>query len=137
MTIQDIQANNLATARAVYDAFGRGDVQAILDGCTPNIAWHSGGIRDDFAAFGPRIGLDGVKSFFKDVAENNQFSSFEPREFLASGDKVVVIGHYDITQKKTGKKLESDWVHIFTFSGGKCVAWRELNDSAAFYKAYR
>ena len=59
------------------------------------------------------------------------------QEFLASGDKVVVIGHYGITQKKTGKHLESDWVHVFTFSGGKCTRWRELNDSAAFYKAYR
>jgi ketosteroid isomerase-like protein len=137
MNMQDTQTANLATVHAVYDAFGRGDIQTILDGCAPNIAWHSGGIRDDFAAFGPRSGLDGVKSFFKDVAENNQFSSFEPREFLASGDKVVVIGHYDITQKKTGKRLESDWVHIFTFNAGKCVAWRELNDSAAFYKAYR
>ncbi len=61
----------------------------------------------------------------------------EPRDFLASGDKVVVIGHYDMTQKKTGKPLSSDWVHIFTFAGGKLVAWRELNDSAAFYNAYR
>ena len=137
MTMQDVQTNNLATVHTVYDAFGRGDIQTILDGCAPNIAWHSGGSHDDFAAFGPRTGLDGVKSFFKDVAENNQFSSFEPQEFLASGDKVVVIGHYGITQKKTSKHLESDWVHVFTFSGGKCIRWRELNDSAAFYKAYR
>ncbi len=137
MTVQDIQTNNLAQVKAVYDAFGRGDVRAILDGCSPAIKWHSGGTREDFPVFGPRSGLDGVASFFKDVAENNQFSSFEPRDFLASGDKVVVIGHYDMTQKKTGKPLSSDWVHIFTFAGGKCVAWRELNDSAAFYKAYR
>ena len=137
MTIQDVQTSNLATTRAVYDAFGRGDIAAILDACAPAIAWQSGGASDDFPAFGPRKGLDGVASFFKDVAANNQFTSFEPREFLASGDKVVVIGHYAITQKKTGKHLESDWVHVFTFAGGKCVAWRELNDSAAFYKAYR
>ncbi len=137
MTMQETQTSNLATARTVYDAFARGDIQTILDGCSPDIAWSSGGTREDFPVFGVRKGLDGVKSFFKDVAENNQFSKFEPREFIASGDKVVVIGFYAITQKKTGKPLESDWVHIFTFKGGKCVAWRELNDSAAFYKAYR
>jgi ketosteroid isomerase-like protein len=137
MTALDIQTNNLAAAKALYDAFGRGDVQAILDGCSPNIVWHSGGTREDFPVFGVRKGLDGVKSFFKDVAENNQFSKFEPREFLVSGDKVVVIGFYAMKQAKTGKALESDWAHIFTFSGGKLVAWRELNDSTAFYKAYR
>jgi ketosteroid isomerase-like protein len=137
MNVQDIQTANLATARSVYEAFGRGDVQAILDSCAPNIQWHSGGTREDFPVFGPRSGLEGVKSFFKDVAENNQFSLFEPKDFLASGDKVVVTGHYTMTQKKTGKPVDSDWAHIFTFRGGKCVAWRELNDSTAFYKAYR
>ena len=137
MNVQDIQATNLAAARAVYDAFGKGDVQAILDGCAPNIVWHSGGTREDFPVFGPRTGLDGVKSFFKDVAENNQFSLFEPRDFFANGDKVVVTGHYTMTQKKTGKPVDSDWAHIFTFKGGKLAAWRELNDSTAFYKAYR
>lgn len=137
MNAQDIQVTNLATARAVYDAFGRGDVQTILDACAPTIQWHSGGTREDFPVFGSRSGLDGVKSFFKDVSENNQFSLFEPRDFFANGDKVVVIGHYTMTQKKTGKPVDSDWAHIFTIKGGKCVAWRELNDSTAFYKAYR
>jgi ketosteroid isomerase-like protein len=137
MNAQDIQTSNLAAVRTVYDAFGRGDIQTILDACAPNIQWHSGGVREDFAAFGARTGLDGVKSFFKDVSENNQFSLFEPRDFVASGDKVVAIGHYTMTQKKTGKPVDSDFAHIFTFKGGKCVAWRELNDSAAFYKAVR
>ena len=54
-----------------------------------------------------------------------------------NGDKVVAIGHYDMTQKRTGKPLSSDWVHIITFARGKLVAWRELNDSAAFYNACR
>ncbi len=137
MTVQDIQTNNLAAAHTVYDAFARGDVQTILEACAANIQWHSGGAREDFPVFGVRSGLDGVKAFFKDVAENNQFSLFEPRDFFANGDKVVVIGHYTMTQKKTGKPVDSDWAHIFTFKGGKCVAWRELNDSTAFYKAYR
>lgn len=137
MTAVDMQTNNLATAKAVYDAFGKGDIPTILDLCAPNVAWHSGGTREDFPVFGPRKGLDGVKSFFKDVSENNQFTAFEPRDFLASGDKVVVIGFYAMTQKKTGKALESDWAHIFTFNGGKISAWRELNDSTAFYKAWR
>lgn len=137
MNAQDMETANLAATRAIYDAFGRGDIQAILEGCAPNIEWHSGGTREDFPVFGTRNGLEGVKSFFKDVAENNQFSLFEPREFFTNGDKVVVIGHYTMTQKKTGKPVDSDWAHIFTFKGGKCAAWRELNDSTAFYKAYR
>ena len=129
--------DNVKTIQAVYEAFGRGDVETILQGCAPNIQWHSGGTREDFPVFGPRSGIEGVKSFFKDVPENNQFSLFEPRDFFANGDKVVVTGHYTMTQKKTGKPVDSDWAHIFTFKGGKCVAWRELNDSTAFYKAYR
>ena len=91
--------------------------------------------------------IDGVSEVIADfidrqitahcVAENNQFSLFEPRDFFANGDKVVVTGHYTMTQKKTGKPVDSDWAHIFTFKGGKIAGWRELNDSTAFYKAYR
>ena len=66
-----------------------------------------------------------------------QMTSTDTETTITFRDKVVVTGHYTMTQKKTGKPVDSDWAHIFTFKGGKLAAWRELNDSAAFYKAYR
>ena len=37
-----------------------------------------------------------------------------PREFIAQGDKVVVLGHGAWTTRDTGRDFESDWVHVFT-----------------------
>jgi hypothetical protein len=132
-----MEAANIALTQQIYDAFGRGDVAAILAAMDPAIEWISGGSRDDFPTLGRRHGIEGAASFFRDVAEHDQFTSFEPREFIAMGDKVVTIGHYGITAKTTGKHFESDWVHVFTIRNGKGVKFQEFTDTAAFYKAGR
>ncbi len=48
-----------------------------------------------------------------------------------------MLGDYAITLKKTGKKMASDWVHVFTFRDGKVAAFREFLDTAAAAEAYR
>jgi ketosteroid isomerase-like protein len=71
------------------------------------------------------------------VADNNDFSEFSPREFYADGEKVFVLGYYAMTLKKNGKKVATDWVHIFTFRGGKVAQFREFLDTALAAEAYR
>ena len=78
-----------------------------------------------------------MQDFFKIVAENNDFAHFSPREFYAADDKVFVLGDYAITMRKTGKKVESDWVHVFTIRGGKVSGFREFLDTAQAAEAYR
>jgi hypothetical protein len=131
------EASNLATVQQVYAEFAAGNVEAILGRLDPAVEWISGGSRDDFPTLGARKGIEGAASFFKDVAEYDQFSSFEPRQLVAMGDMVVALGHYGITAKQTGKHFESDWVHAFTIKAGKCVKFQEFTDTAAFYKAGR
>jgi hypothetical protein len=41
------------------------------------------------------------------------------------------------TPSEYNAALESDWVHVFTFSGGKRTGWGEFSRSAAFYQACR
>ena len=43
---------------------------------------------------GERRGKASVGEFFKIVSEQVNFLRFEPKEFVAQGDKVVAIGHY-------------------------------------------
>jgi ketosteroid isomerase-like protein len=128
---------NVTIVQSMYAAFGKGDVATIIAAVTPDIDWHSGGRVSDFPTFGPRKGPKEVGEFFKTVADNNDFSEFSPREFYADGDKVFVLGHYALTLKKNGKKIASDWVHIFTFRGGKVAQFREFLDTALAAEAYR
>jgi ketosteroid isomerase-like protein len=128
---------NIAIVQSLYAAFGRGDIGAILEGCTPDVEWQSGGQKGDFPVFGPRKGIAEVQEFFRTVSESHEFQEFSPREFYADRDKVFVLGHYALTMKRNGRQAASDWVHVFTFRGGRVEKFREFTDTAAFIDAFR
>lgn len=128
---------NIATVQNLYAAFGRGDVDMIVSGCLPDVTWASGGRKEDYPPFGLRKGTDAVRDFFRSVAEVQDFNEFSPREFYADRDKVFVLGRYEMTVKKSRQKVASEWVHIFTFRGGRVSEFREFTDTAAFAAAYR
>lgn len=68
-------------------------------------------------------------------AEHVNFSRFEPQEFVATGDKVVALGHYTATTP-VGGSLDSDFAMVFTLRDGKVVRFQEFSDSAAINAAY-
>jgi hypothetical protein len=128
---------NIAHVQSMYAAFGRGDVAALLAGMTPDIDWQTIGRPKDFPTLGPRKGVAQVQEFFQLVAELEDFTDFAPREFYAAEDKVFVLGSYNLTLRKTGKPIASEWVHVFTLKDGKVTRFREQTDTAQFAEAYR
>ena len=89
------EAQNIQLVKDAYAAFGRGDVQGILDRLADGVVWRGVyGAASHVPTAGERRGKDQVRTFFQQVAENFHFSRFEPREFVASGDKVVALGEY-------------------------------------------
>ena len=134
---QATDAGNVALAKNLYAAFGKGDVATIVAAMAPQVDWHSGGQASDVPTFGPRKGPAAVQEFFTLVGSSYTFSDFSPKEFYPIGDKVFVLGHYAMTVKKTGKAMASDWVHIFTIAGGKVTAFREFLDTARAAEAFR
>ncbi len=129
--------DNIALVQSLYAAFGRGDIATIVSAAAPDIRWEVAGRQADYPAMGVRHGRPGVQEFFKVIAEIQDASEFSPKEFHASGDKVFVLGHYVWTVRKTGRKAESDWIHIFTIRDGKVVSFHEFTDTAQFAEAYR
>ena len=92
------EAQNTKVVQDAYAAFGRGDVQGILDKLDDGIVWRGVyGAGPHVPTAGERRGKAQVGEFFKQVAENVSFSRFEPTEFVASGGKVVALGHYRAT----------------------------------------
>jgi steroid delta-isomerase-like uncharacterized protein len=128
---------NVALVREVYAAFGRGDIATVLAHCAPDIDWDSIGPRKDFPLFGPRHGRSEVEGFFREIPRLYQFTEFAPREFMASGETVVALGHYAFTVHHNGHKVATDWAHVFTIRDGKVARFREHTDSAQFVEAYR
>jgi ketosteroid isomerase-like protein len=84
---------------------------------------------------GERTGKASVGEFFTIVAKNIDFERFEPREFVAQGDKVVALGHYT-GKTPFGKRFDSDFVMVFTLRNGKVSHFQEFSDSAALNAAF-
>lgn len=85
---------------------------------------------------GKRTGRVSVGEFFSLVADAQDVLQFEPQEFIAQGDKVVVLGHYSWRAKATGKEYNSDFAHVVTIKGGKITSFREYMDTAAASRAH-
>lgn len=131
-----MEAQNTKTVQDAYAAFGRGDVPAILASLSDDIVWLGVyGAGKHVPTSGERRGKAAVGEFFKQVAQTVNFSRFEPREFIATGDKVVTLGHYT-GKSSIGKSFDSDFAMVFTFRNGKIVAFQEFCDSAAINAAY-
>ena len=127
---------NVTQIQTMYAAFGRGDIDALLAGCIPDVDWQTVGRQTDFPTLGPRKGAAQVREFFQLVAEHEEFSDFTPREFYAADDKVFVLGTYHLKTRKTGKPISSEWVHVFTLTNGKVARFREHTDTAQFAEAF-
>ena len=130
------EAQNTKVVQEAYAAFGRKDVQSILDKLDDGVVWKGVyGAGSHVPTAGERRGKAQVGEFFKQVAENINFSRFDPREFIATGDKVVALGHYTATSP-LGRTFDSDFAMVFTLQNGKVTEFQEFMDSAAINAAY-
>ena len=127
---------NLSVIRQGYEAFGRGDMDAMLQSFDEQITWVTPG-PPDLATSGKRTGRQEVAGFFASVNQLFDIQRFEPREFIARGDLVVVLGSETAAARSTGKVIELDWVHVFTMRNGKVTAFQEFFDTAAVVAALR
>jgi hypothetical protein len=121
--------NNVAIVRQGYEAFGRGDIETLLSLLAENIEWTSPGPAD-LPTAGIRRGRQQVAEFFKAVNELFEFQRFEPKTFIAEGDRVVVLGEDTSLIKATGKVLDGEWAHVFTVRNGQIISFHEYIDTA-------
>jgi hypothetical protein len=130
------EQQNLELVRRAYEAFGRGDLNELLSLFDENIEWITPGPAD-LPTAGRRTGRQAVGEFFKSLDETFETLRFEPKEFIAQGDRVIVIGEDTSRMRATGTTLEFDWVHTFRVQNGRIVAFREYGDTAAAVEAFR
>ena len=128
---------NVQIVRDCYQAFQKGDLEAMFSAFAPDIAWESVGRREDFPTLGPRRGIAQVREFFRLVAETLEFHAFVPAELHGVGNIVFAMGSYEMTVRKTGRRAGSDWVHVFWIRNGKITRFREFTDTARFAEAWR
>jgi len=107
---------NLPTVQAIYEAFGRGDVPAILSRLANTVEWEYGATSVEVPWLQARRGREGAAAFFASLAALD-FKKFTPKTFLEGPGVVVVLLDVEFVVKATGKIVaEEDQVHLWNFN---------------------
>ena len=125
--------DNKQLVRQMYEAYGRGDIDAVLKYLTDDFDWYAPG----GAPFsGHRLGPQQMRQFFSEMQRWVQIDEFDADEFLADGDKVVVLGRQRATVRETGQHYETPWVHVYTVRNGKIAVGHAFADTHAVASAF-
>jgi uncharacterized protein len=126
---------NVEFIRALYKAFDRGDIPAVLGDFDPNIKFILAD-NSPYAASSPLIGPNAVLEnvFMRLGAEWDNFA-IRVDELIDAGEKVIMLGYYTGTYKATGKQILAQVVHIWTLEGGKAVKFQQYMDTKQLAEA--
>ena len=124
------EQQNLDIVRRGYEAFGRGDLDALLSLFDENIEWTTPG-PSSLPTSGTRRGHGQVAAFFQSLNEVFEIQRFEPQHFVAQGDRVVVLGTDTSRIRATGATIDGHWAHSFLLRDGKVAVFHEYMDTAA------
>ena len=131
------EQENTQMIQQAFAAFGRGDIPALLQMLTSDVEWVAAGPPDILPWAGLYRGPEQVGQFFMRLAEAIEFQQFEPREYIAQGDRVVVLGYTRETFKHNSRVSEQDWIMVFTVRHGKIAYYRYLDDTAVEVAAFQ
>ncbi|MCZ7586558.1 MAG: nuclear transport factor 2 family protein [Deltaproteobacteria bacterium] len=127
--------SNLPTIQSVYEAFGRGDVPAILETLDDDVSWEHDTVDHGIPWFKPGRGKDHVGSFFQSLAALD-ITNFEVRNLFESGDQVMALVWFEGTVKDTGKGVKMQEAHLWSFNDtGKVATFAHIADTHQFVTA--
>ena len=124
---------NIQIVKDFFAALGCGDRQGLLALCADDIEWIIPG--GDWPLAGTRRGHAGLADLFQTASEKVETSLMEPREFVAQGDRVLVVGFARGRIKTTNRTWEDHWVFAITVRNGKLTNIREYIDTQALARA--
>jgi len=125
---------NVQAVKDFFAAIGRGDKDGLLALIAEDIEWIIPG--EDWPLAGTHRGHAGLADVLQKASKTMETST-EPREFVAQGDRVLVVGVATGKIKATNKPFKDDWVFAITVQNGKLTKIREYIDTQALARAAR
>ncbi len=130
------EQQNTALVQKLYEAFGKGDLQTILNHLADDVDWSLEG-PEIIPFAGKRKGIAQVTGFFEALATTLTDPKLTIEVFVAQGDVVATRGRFGGTVKATGKSLEGPIGHFFTIRNGKVSHLVDFGNTAAMAAAYQ
>ena len=113
---------NIDLVKQGYSNFATGNVEAVLAEFDPAIEWHE-------CKGMPFVKGDGIYKG-QEAIVNNVFMNLPVyfdgfniaiNQIFGDGDKVVMVGYYQGTNKATGNPFKANATHVWTIKNGKFV----------------
>jgi ketosteroid isomerase-like protein len=127
--------SHTATVAAMYEAFGRGDIAAVLSHLSEDVTWdvteepwtpHAAGVP----WLTPRRGHAEVAEFFAIVGAWD-YERFEVLDMLISDTRVAAEIRL-VATLPNGNRIDEAVMHVWTFGDdGRVIALRRMLDTAA------
>jgi ketosteroid isomerase-like protein len=125
---------NLERVQMLYEAFGAGDIPAILAMLSEDVAWEHWNDNTAQKAgvpwFEARTGRDGAAAFFESLGAM-EINVFQVLNMMEGGNQVAATIRIDFTVKETGERVQDEEIHLWTFDdAGNVKAMRHYTDTA-------
>ncbi len=124
---------SVQTVKTFLAALGDRDKQGLLALAAEDIEWIIPG--QGWPLAGTHRGHAGLEKLLQKANETVETSYPEPPEFIAQGDRVLVVGVATGKIKATSKPFKDDWVFDITVRNGKVTKIREYIDTQALARA--
>jgi len=129
MSIQE----NVQIVKEFFAAMGRFDKQGLLALSAEAIEWIIPG--ENWPLAGTHRGHAGLAEVLQKASDEVEMTYPKPPEFVAQGDRVMVVGVATGKIKATNRAFKDDWVFAITVQNGKVTNIREYIDTQALARA--
>ena len=132
-------ADIAATVQKIYEAFGSGNIPAILELVDADCQWESWADNRAQQAGVPwmvaRTGPAGAGAFFG-VVGSLELHAFDVLNVMVGTNSAAVEFVIEYTYAPTGKRLRDEEIHLWTFNeAGKVIRLRHYDDTAKHIEA--
>jgi ketosteroid isomerase-like protein len=124
---------NVQIVKDFFAAMGRGDKQRLLALTAKDIEWIVPG--ENWPLAGTHRGHAGLAELLRKASDTIELSYPAPPEFVAQGDRVLVVGLARGKVKATNRTFEDHWVFAITIRNDKLTNIREYIDTQALARA--
>ena len=124
---------NVQVVKDFFAAISSGDKQRVLPLVAEDIEWIVPG--EDWPLAGTHRGHAGLADVLRKASEKIETTYPKPPEYVAQGDRVLVIGVATGKIKATNKAFEDEWVFDITVRDGKLTRIQEYIDTQALARA--
>ena len=124
---------NVQIVKDFFAAIGSYNEHDLLALVAEDIEWIIPG--EDWPLAGTHRGHAELAAVLQKASEEVEMTYPEPPEFVAQGDRVLVVGVATGKIKATNKPFRDDWVFDITVRDGKVTNIREYIDTQALARA--